>query len=204
MASAEGRVWGGMTAAQRGLRRREQLLDAGLDLFATRGWEKVTVLEICRAAKLSQRYFYEEFDGREALFLALVDRIADEFERVVHAALDDVRGSSPAERADHVLTAVVEHLTDDERRVKVALVESFATEELRERRARLLAQFAALASRLMAALGDADQRSRELSALVISGGFAEALMRSARGEVSWSREELVTHLTRLYSAAASL
>ncbi|MBI5104391.1 MAG: helix-turn-helix transcriptional regulator, partial [Solirubrobacterales bacterium] len=73
-----GRVYGGMTPAERRARRRAQLLEAGLEVFARRGWARATVADVCRAAGLSQRYFYEQFADREGLFLAITDRIAEE------------------------------------------------------------------------------------------------------------------------------
>jgi AcrR family transcriptional regulator len=208
VAHAEGRVWGGLTAQERAARRRAQFLQAGLELFAARGWATVTVLEICRGAKLSQRYFYEQFAGREALFLAIVDDIAAEVDQAVRRAAV-AEGQTPEERAAGVLEALADVLASDPRKVRVALVESLATEEFRAHRAELLATFTALASRLMTALREdgappADPRDLELSAFVISGGVVETLIRAVTGEMPWTRAELVAHLTRLYRAAARL
>ena len=206
MSAETGRVWGGMTTAEREQRRREQLLEAGLEVFGVRGWYGTTVLDLCRTAKLSQRYFYDHFAGREALFLALVDRIAEDVEALVRVA-STAEGRTPAQRTEGVLTALAEYFTADPRIVRVALVESFATEELRARRAALIASFSALAARLMATLEEgagADPRSLELSALILSGGIAEALVAFAGGRAPADARELVAHLTRLYAAAAAL
>ncbi len=51
-AADPGRVWGGMTPAEREERRREQFLEAGLEVFGTRGWAGTTVRDVCRAARL--------------------------------------------------------------------------------------------------------------------------------------------------------
>ena len=206
MSAETGRVWGGMTTAEREQRRREQLLEAGLEVFVVRGWYGTTVLDLCRTAKLSQRYFYDHFPSREALFLAVVDRVAERVEALVRVA-STAEGQTPAQRTEGVLTALAEYFTADPRIVRVALVESFATEELRARRAALIASFSALAARLMATLeegADADPRSLELSALILSGGIAEALVASAGGRAPADAPELVAHLTRLYTAAAGL
>lgn len=206
MSAETGRVWGGMTTAEREERRREQLLEAGLEVFGVRGWYGTTVLDLCRTAKLSQRYFYDHFAGREALFLAVVDRIAEDVEALVRVA-STAEGQTPPQRTEGVLTALAEYFTADPRIVRVALVESFATEELRARRAALIASFSALAARLMATLEEgagADPRALELSALILSGGIAEALVASASGRAPADATELVAHLTRLYTAAAAL
>jgi AcrR family transcriptional regulator len=205
-AEAEGRVWGGMTTAEREERRRAQLLEAGLEVFGTRGWYGTTVLDLCRAAKLSQRYFYDHFASREALFLAVVDRLGEQVEEVVRVA-STAPNRTPAQRTAGVLTALAEHFTADPRIVRVTLVESFATDAFRARRAALIASFSTLAARLMATLhpnATSDPRDLELSALILSGGIAEALIASSAGRTPATSAELVEHLTRLYTAAARL
>ena len=202
-----GRVYGGLTPAEREERRRVQLLDAGLEVFAARGWHGAKVSEVCAAAGLSARYFYEQFAGREELFLAVADRIAAQVEQVVRESV-----AAPAITADArvrgVLQALADAFTDDPRIVRVALVESFATPRLRAHRARLLQSFADLAAGLMRSLrpdpDEADRRSLELSALVLSGGVAEALVAAVSGEPPATPDELVAHLARLYAAAAGL
>ncbi|MDO8184971.1 TetR/AcrR family transcriptional regulator [Conexibacter sp. JD483] len=207
MSADPGRVWGGMTSSERELRRREQFLAAGLELFAARGWTATTVTDVCREARLSQRYFYEQFDSREALFLAVVDRAAEQIEAVVQAAAN-APGRSAQEQAHGVLSALAEHFAADPRTVRVTLVESFATPAFRARRAVLVERFSALAARLMVGLAPdpsaVDARSLQLSALIVSGGIAEALIASATGRAPADPDELVTHLTALYTAAAAL
>jgi AcrR family transcriptional regulator len=207
MATDAGRVWGGMTTPEREQRRRAQLVAAGLEVFGERGWAGATVQDICRAAKLSQRYFYEHFADREALFLAVVDHLAGQVEAVVREAAG-VEDRPPKERAAGVLTALAAFFTADPRTVRVALVESFATPALRARRAALVESFAVLASRLMVGLSPhperTDRRSLELSALVLSGGVAEALVASVSGRSPATASELVEHLTELYAVAAAM
>ena len=65
-----GRTYGGESADDRLTRRRRQLLDAGLELFGTAGYRATTVRQLCREAKVSDRYFYEQFDSTEDLLLA--------------------------------------------------------------------------------------------------------------------------------------
>lgn len=66
----------GKTLAERRHDRHEAILDASLDLFGTKGYTSTTVEEICRAAYVSTRNFYEEFANREAVLIALSERIA--------------------------------------------------------------------------------------------------------------------------------
>lgn len=52
-------------------RRRAQLVAAGLAVFGTAGFRGATVRGICREAGLTDRYFYESFDTKEDLLLAV-------------------------------------------------------------------------------------------------------------------------------------
>lgn len=209
MTATTGRVYGGLTPEERHLRRRDQLLEAGLEVFAMKGWAGTAVLDVCQTARLSQRYFYEHFSDREALFLAVSEKIADEVEHVVRAAASEAE-ETPEQRARGVLQALAAYFARDPRTVRVALVESFATARLRAHRAELLASFAALGSRLMRTLhpepNRASARSLELSALVLSGGIAEAMIASdaAAASAPPSLDELVDHLVELWTAAAAM
>jgi AcrR family transcriptional regulator len=190
------RRWGGLTADERAGRRRAQLLAAGLEVFGTQGWSGTTVRDISAGAGLSQRYFYEHFAGREACFLAVLDGIAADVERIARET-----GGTPEARAHATLAALAHYFTADPRRARVAFVESFATPEFRARRKALLAAFAQLAARLMRALhpDPADPASLERSAYLLSGGIAEMLA----DDPPFPIDALVDQLTVLYRAAAT-
>src|SRR5215218_480858 len=80
----------GRTLAERRWERREALLDAALDLFGTQGYAATSVEELCRTAYVSTRNFYEEFDNREAVLLALGDRlVGDAYQAMVEATIED-------------------------------------------------------------------------------------------------------------------
>jgi AcrR family transcriptional regulator len=203
MATTE-RMYGGFTPQERRQRRREQLLDAGLTVFATKGWARSTVLDVCRQAGLSQRYFYEAFTGREELFEALLDRIGAEVAHLIRAIFDQAAGN-PTERVRSVLAALVDHLLDDPRRARVTLVESLADERFRERRRRALASFAGLGQEQLGELpGAADARSLELTSTVLTGGIAELLIAAVTGDGDPpDRAVLVEHLTRMWLGAGT-
>lgn len=211
------RVYAGRSAEERVARRREQFLDAGLDVFARQGWSGSSVADVCRSAGLSPRFFYELFDGREELFAAVTARIADEVEQTVRDAV-----ATPAdgahERARAVLIALAGHFAADPRTVRVALMESLATPQFRRRRRELLEFFSDLAARLMRALRDdaPDDRAQQalrVSAAVLTGGLVELLVAHATAPAGDQRAdggtpadpaELVDHLTAMYTAVARL
>ena len=54
--------------------RREQLIAIGRSLFASKGFEAVSVEEIAASAKVSKPIVYEHFGGKEGLYAVVVDR----------------------------------------------------------------------------------------------------------------------------------
>ncbi len=203
--TATSRVYGGKTADERRSKRREQLLAAGLEVFAAQGWSGTTVLDVCRAAGLSQRYFYEAFEGREELFEAIVERVEEEVVHTVREHFGD--GEGPEARVSAALGALAELFVDDPRKAQVTMVESFATGRFRRRRERSLASFADFAADQLRELSgpdsEVDVRGIEIAAFVLVGGIAESLVAGVTGQLRISPEELVEHTTRLFLAAVS-
>jgi AcrR family transcriptional regulator len=105
-----GRTYGGESATDRLTRRRRQLLDAGLQLFGTAGYRATTVRQLCREAKVSDRYFYEQFDSTEDLLLAVYDECTGRLEEAAVSALGDGDGDvgELAHRGIDAFLAVVE------------------------------------------------------------------------------------------------
>jgi AcrR family transcriptional regulator len=73
----------------RGQRTMRRLLDAGIAVFATRGYHSARVDDIVKAAKTSHGTFYLYFANKEDLFQALVADVADELETLT-ASLGDI------------------------------------------------------------------------------------------------------------------
>lgn len=72
---ARSRRYRGVDAGARVEERRGQFIEAGLECFGTRGYHAVTVRELCAQAQLTERYFYESFKDREALFAAVYEHL---------------------------------------------------------------------------------------------------------------------------------
>lgn len=69
--ASRGETYGGQSREERAAHRRIRILQAGLELFAARSFDDVTVADVCGRAKVSKRYFYEHFTDREDLLLAI-------------------------------------------------------------------------------------------------------------------------------------
>jgi AcrR family transcriptional regulator len=62
---------------ERATNRHERILDAALDVFAASGYQQATVDEIASTAQTSKGGIYFHFPGKDAIFLALLDRSAN-------------------------------------------------------------------------------------------------------------------------------
>lgn len=72
-----GRVYAGQSQQQRKAQRRQQFLQAGLEVFGTEGFRNATVRGLCRQAQLTDRYFYSEFGNLEGLLQAVYGQCMD-------------------------------------------------------------------------------------------------------------------------------
>jgi AcrR family transcriptional regulator len=133
-----GRRYSGLDASERTRQRREALLEAALELFASQGYPATSVKQLCRQAGLTERYFYESFRDRHACLMALYEELVDRL-RLVD---DELEADAVTWRG---LSAFVEHLTADTRRARVILLEVVGVSaELEDRRHAVLREFAEL------------------------------------------------------------
>ena len=102
----KGRVYAGATTKDRVLKRREQFLDVGLQLFGTVGYKAASVRALCREAKLTDRYFYESYSSVEDLLIEVYQREIEKMTLAVMLAIGDVvPGKSAAAFARPALLA---------------------------------------------------------------------------------------------------
>ena len=84
------RGYGGVSAADRRTERRGKLLAAGRQIWGESGITEVTVRAVCSAAGLTSRYFYEQFETRDALLYAISDDVRDQLlTALVNAGVGD-------------------------------------------------------------------------------------------------------------------
>ncbi len=195
-------VYRGVAAEQRQAERRARLLDAGLDLVGEGGWHAATVRAVCARAGLTARYFYESFEGRDGLLLALLDTITEEAAGRVLAAVADA--PADAERkARAAVGAFVDLLVEDPRKARVAFSEAEGHEQLVRRRREALRLFARLmAEQARAFYGTVEDQDRlvEVTAIMLAGGMAELFVAWLDGDVAATRDELVEDGAALLAA----
>lgn len=90
-AEPSSRVYGGESTEDRVQRRRDQFLDAGLQLFGTVGYKGTSVRGLCRHAKLTDRYFYESFESVEDVLIQVYERETQRMVAAIFGALKDIQ-----------------------------------------------------------------------------------------------------------------
>ena len=114
------RPYRGVSAADRRHQRREQLIEAGLQLFGTRGIAAVGIVDVCAEAGLTKRYFYENFASIDALAEAVFEYVTGNLVGVVAPAIEVGAGRDPRP----ALTVYARALLSDSRVVRLLAVES--------------------------------------------------------------------------------
>jgi AcrR family transcriptional regulator len=196
------RAFQGATAAERVAQRRARLLAAALDVVGERGVRDFTMTAVCRAAGLTERYFYESFARREDLLEALFDRVAaDALDLAVRAA-DAVPPARLEARVRAAIGATTTLLGEDHRVARLYR-EAIGHPELAGRRQDTVAAFAALLDRLITdAHPDLRRGDLRLSTVVLTGGVMDAVGAWLDGRLDADVEALLTRCARLVVAAA--
>jgi len=70
------------------LRRRQEILDAALDLFSEKGFHNVTINEIARASEFAVGTLYKFFANKEDLYKALILEKSNEFHSLLLKAIE--------------------------------------------------------------------------------------------------------------------
>ncbi len=106
-APTKGRRIRGLDADERAAQRRDLLLDAALELFASEGYAGTSIEAMCQRAYVGNKAFYEHFSTKEACYLELL-------QRNTHTVVEKV-------------TEALGHLPDDEDAGTRAAVAAFTT-----------------------------------------------------------------------------
>lgn len=121
------RTYGGLSESERMIERRERFLDAGLEVFGTVGLHGATVRSLCKAAGLTERYFYESFADTDALFCAVFEQQLANYRQYFMSRLPEL----PQDLQGRIKKALELSFTwmSDERIVRVLFIEGIAGSE---------------------------------------------------------------------------
>lgn len=116
------RRYRGESSAERQAARRARLVAAGLTLFGRAGYKATTIREVCGEAELTERYFYESFERKDDLFLAVYAHCVERVGAALIAALE-AAGEAAEAKARALLEAYFGELERDPLFARVLLIE---------------------------------------------------------------------------------
>ncbi|MFI5716567.1 TetR/AcrR family transcriptional regulator [Nocardia sp. NPDC051750] len=197
------KLWRGRTLDDRSAERREQLVDVGVDLLGSGGSAAVTMRAVTRLANLSPRYFYENFDDRRALVIAVYDRLETELRTRLSAVAPD---TDPQGTVRSALEICATYFEEDPRRARVLLREPLTDDTLREHSAGRLPLFLRT---VVPALGDDmdallpnSEEALVISATALSGALVALYVDWIDGRLPVPRDRLVDAATEIVLSLA--
>lgn len=203
--------WAGTTLDARQAKRRGQLIAAAYELLGKQGADAVTVRGVVREAGLSERYFYESFEKRDALLLAVHNRVAEQARAAISKAVEQFVAESadgeidPRALARTGLSAFTDFLEGDPRRGRVLLQEAFADQVLVRHGVELLPSFAALLiEQIGANFPETDETDQRVSGVALVGALAHLYLAWIDGTLAVSRDRLIDHAVQLILLAAGI
>ncbi|WP_405621097.1 TetR/AcrR family transcriptional regulator [Streptomyces sp. NBC_01511] len=192
------------TGHQRRALRRERLLTTATDLFTTRGYVATSIERICATAHVSIRAFYQEFEGREALLIALHNQVARAGMEATLAVLGDpvIDAADTRTRVTALVRAYVGAVTADVASARIAFVEVIgvnrAVEEHRVVWRSLWTDFLIGETDRAVGRGEAVPRDHTLAMVALIGAINELMAHWARGGGALPREvvadEIIQHV----------
>ncbi|HEV7662213.1 MAG TPA: TetR/AcrR family transcriptional regulator [Chloroflexota bacterium] len=127
----------------RSQQRHQRILDAATRVFAAKGYHGTLVDEIALEAETSKGGVYFHFPNKQAIFLALFDRLADLLRERIEVAV--ARQNQPVARAEAALRVVLDTFASHRRLARLFMVESLgAGPEFNARMIEIRADFAQL------------------------------------------------------------
>ena len=205
--AATGRRYGDKTATERRTARRARLFDAAVDAFGSQGYRATSIEQLCTAAGISTRNFYEEFPGREELLIALHDDLNARALGAVVEALAPIDPDDLDARARAGVTAYFRVMTSDRRWARIALVESVGVSpDAEAARRAAIDRFADVIRFETTRLGDAGvlpRRDYRLTAIALVGAI-NGLINTWTAESDWDAQldDVIDEASQLIVVAA--
>ncbi|MDZ7732286.1 MAG: TetR/AcrR family transcriptional regulator [Acidimicrobiia bacterium] len=103
-------------------RRRAQLLDVALELFASKGYHQASMHEIAEAAGVTKPVLYQHFASKEELYLELLRDVSTRLNQAVSEATASAAG--PREQVENGFRAFFRFVADKPARFGILFAEA--------------------------------------------------------------------------------
>lgn len=170
--------------------KQRRIMDALADLAAERGYEATKISDIVQRAKVARKTLYDNFEGKEEVFLAAFDAARDEALERVEAGCGEA-GGDWQERIEAGLAAFLHYVAEQPALARMCMVEALsATPATTGRYEEALQAFVELAREQL----PRDERLPETIDETLVGGVAWIVYRAIRRGEAKSATQLLPEL----------
>jgi AcrR family transcriptional regulator len=193
------RAYAGATGDERQAERRQQLLEAGLELLAsTDGLQDFTLRGVCREADLGTRYFYESFEDLDEFAVVIYDDEITELTIVTLGALEGIDSGDDEGRVRTALGAFISHIAEDPRRGRLIYSSALASvPAVAARRRESTRLFVGLLVDEANSTTSLNPPSEVVSEMLV-GGLAQAIQAWLDGDITLSVDDLIDACSRFF------
>jgi AcrR family transcriptional regulator len=105
--------------------KRRRMMDAIAELSADQGYEATKIADIVRRAAVARKTLYDNFDGKEDLFLSAIDAAMTEMRVVVEEACERTSGP-PEDEIVAGLSALLDWIAEHPALARMCMVEAIS------------------------------------------------------------------------------
>lgn len=171
--------WSGVPLRDRQALRREEFLAAGVQLLGDEHGPTLTIRSVCRAAALTERYFYESFTDRDEFVRAVYDDVCT---RAMTALLS---AHTPREAVEAFVTLMV----DDPVRGRVLLLAPATEPVLTHSGAQWMPNFIEMLQRKLTRIGEPALQHMVATGLI--GALTALFSAYLNGRLGASRSQFI-------------
>lgn len=176
--------------------KQRRIMDALAELTAEQGYEATKISDIVKRAGVARKTLYDNFQGKEEVFLATFDAARDEVVRRVEEGSADLDGDWQ-DRIEGGLAAFLGYVAEQPTLARMCMIEALsATPATTRRYEDALETFVELAERTL----PGDERLPDTIAETVVGGVAWIVYQQIRRGEAELAEDLLPELTEFMTA----
>ena len=179
--------------------KQRRIMDALASLTAEQGYEATKISDIVKRAGVARKTLYDNFEGKEEVFLAAFDAARDEVLRRVEEGSAGENGESGEwqEQIEGGLAAVLGYIAEEPTLARMCMVEALsATPATTKRYEDAMETFVELTKRTL----PKDTRLPDTIAETLVGGVAWIIYQQIRRGDAERAEDLLPELTEFITA----
>lgn len=176
--------------------KRRRIMDAIAELTAEQGYEATKIGDIVRRAGVARKTLYDNFEGKEEVFLAAFDAAVDEVMQRIEADCAEVEGGWE-ERVEAGLSSFLGYVAENPALARMCMIEALsATPAATERYEAAMQGFVALTKRTV----PQDDHLPETIEETLVGGVAWIVYQQLRRDEAEQAENLLPELSEFMLA----